>query len=145
MDYLTWTYFFRRLTKNPAYYKLKATSADFINNYLKELVLDCIKKLQKAKCVEYNSEEEIVSPTPLGHISSFYYLTYETIEYLNQTLKAESDTDTLISVLSNAKEFYGLPVRHNEDVLNEALTHLVPIKVPKHDLENPHVKANLLI
>jgi activating signal cointegrator complex subunit 3 len=47
--------------------------------------------------------------------------------------------------LANAKEFFGLPVRHNEDVLNEALTHLVPIKVAKHDLENPHVKANLLI
>lgn len=48
-------------------------------------------------------------------------------------------------MLANAKEFFGLPVRHNEDVLNEALTHLVPLKVSKHDLENPHVKANLLI
>jgi activating signal cointegrator complex subunit 3 len=36
-------------------------------------------------------------------------------------------------------------VRHNEDVLNEALSHLVPIKVPKYDLESPHVKANLLL
>lgn len=53
--------------------------------------------------------------------------------------------EQLIHVLSNAKEFFGLPVRHNEDVLNEALTHLVPHKVNKHDLENPHVKANLLI
>jgi activating signal cointegrator complex subunit 3 len=51
----------------------------------------------------------------------------------------------LIPLLANAKEFFGLPVRHNEDVLNEALTHLVPIKVNKHDLENPHVKANLLL
>jgi activating signal cointegrator complex subunit 3 len=48
-------------------------------------------------------------------------------------------------VLSNAKEFAGLPVRHNEDILNEALTHLVPLKVSKHNLEDPHVKANLLI
>lgn len=51
----------------------------------------------------------------------------------------------LIPILANVKEFYGLPVRHNEDNLNEALTHLVPIKVSKHDLENPHVKANLLL
>lgn len=50
-----------------------------------------------------------------------------------------------MAILSNAKEFAGLPVRHNEDILNEALTHLVPIKVPKHDLESPHVKANLLL
>jgi activating signal cointegrator complex subunit 3 len=51
----------------------------------------------------------------------------------------------LIDILSKAKEFAGLPVRHNEDILNEALSHLVPLKVPKHSLESPHVKANLLL
>jgi len=29
--------------------------------------------------------------------------------------------------------------------LNEALAHLVPIPVNKHDLESPFVKANLLL
>jgi activating signal cointegrator complex subunit 3 len=53
--------------------------------------------------------------------------------------------EKLIDLLSKAEEFSGLPVRHNEDVLNEALSHLVPLKIPKHDLENPHVKANLLL
>ena len=64
---------------------------------------------------------------------------------MNEALGPNLPVSALIGVLSNAKEFFGLPVRHNEDVLNEALTHLVPIKVPKHDLENTHVKANLLI
>ena len=64
---------------------------------------------------------------------------------MSKKLGPEDGISTLISMLSNAKEFSGLPVRHNEDVLNEALTHLVPLKVPKHDLENPHVKANLLL
>ncbi len=51
----------------------------------------------------------------------------------------------MIEILSKAKEFAGLPVRHNEDVLNEALTHLVPFKVSNHELESPHVKAHLLL
>lgn len=38
IDYLTWTYFFRRLTKNPAYYNLKTVGADSINLYLRGLV-----------------------------------------------------------------------------------------------------------
>jgi activating signal cointegrator complex subunit 3 len=42
IDYLTWTYFFRRLTKNPAYYNLKTTGADSINNYLRGLVTSTI-------------------------------------------------------------------------------------------------------
>jgi activating signal cointegrator complex subunit 3 len=67
------------------------------------------------------------------------------MQYLNRTLAADFNISQLISVLSHAKEFAGLPVRHNEDVLNEALTHLVPLKVNKHNLEDPHVKANLLL
>jgi activating signal cointegrator complex subunit 3 len=54
IDYLTWTYFFRRLTKNPAYYGLKATSADSINNYLRNLVTESLVKLAAAGCIEYN-------------------------------------------------------------------------------------------
>lgn len=38
IDYLTWTYFFRRLTKNPAYYNVDLTDANGINKYLKNLV-----------------------------------------------------------------------------------------------------------
>jgi len=38
IDYLTWTYFFRRLTKNSTYYNLEDNTADAINNYLRSLV-----------------------------------------------------------------------------------------------------------
>jgi activating signal cointegrator complex subunit 3 len=60
-------------------------------------------------------------------------------------LLSEVPISNLIAVLANTKEFFGLPVRHNEDVLNESMMHLVPIKVPKNDIVSPHVKANLLI
>jgi len=149
IDYLTWTYFFRRLTKNPAYYGLKndimGNIADSINKYLRQLVATTIDKLVRAGCVEYNKEDESLLPTTLGYLASFYYLSHETIKYLGEKLTSKTRIDELIGILSNAKEFAGLPVRHNEDVLNEALTHLVPIKVPKHDLESPHVKSNLLL
>lgn len=38
MDYLTWTYFFRRLVQNPSYYDLADTSAENINAYVSDLV-----------------------------------------------------------------------------------------------------------
>ena len=50
-----------------------------------------------------------------------------------------------LPLLTDCKEFDGLPVRHNEDILNEALSLLCPAKVPKERLETPNVKANLLI
>lgn len=87
----------------------------------------------------------MVSSTTLGYLASFYYLSHETIKHLDDQLQDPKSVGQLIDVLSKAKEFAGLPVRHNEDVLNEALMHLVPLKVPKHMLESPHVKANLLL
>jgi activating signal cointegrator complex subunit 3 len=116
-----------------------------LNDFLKGLVNASLAKLVNSGCIEYNSEDETVNSTTLGRLASFYYLSHETIEYMNNALVADVSIASLIQILANAKEFYGLPVRHNEDVLNEGLTHLVPIKVPRHDLENPHVKANLLI
>lgn len=149
IDYLTWTYFFRRLTKNPAFYGLKNNVMDniaqVINNYLNALVQKTIDRLVRAKCVEYDKESQSLSPTTLGYLASFYYLSHETIQQLGDDIEPRAQIDDLIRVLSNAKEFAGLPVRHNEDVLNEALTHLVPFRVAKHELESPHVKSNLLL
>ena len=145
IDYLTWTYFFRRLTKNPAFYNVDIEDANGVNVYLKALVETTLKKLEKAECVELEVDSDSVRPTTLGYLASFYYLSHETIKHLADNLKTPQGIGELIDILSKAKEFAGLPVRHNEDVLNEALSHLVPLKVPKHNLESPHVKANLLL
>ena len=83
MDYLTWTYFFRRLTKNPAYYGLMKTTAEDISTFLKNLVTDSLRNLVKAGCIVYNSEDETVTPTRIGTLASFYYLTHETMHYMN--------------------------------------------------------------
>lgn len=146
IDYLTWTFFFRRLTKNPTYYNLEDNSAEAINNYLRNLVNTTLTKLRNAGCIELDTnDEESLRPTQLGYLASFYYLSYQTVSGLAQAIKENTGIADLIDILSKAEEFAGLPVRHNEDVLNEALSHLVPLKVNKHNLESPHVKANLLL
>jgi activating signal cointegrator complex subunit 3 len=64
---------------------------------------------------------------------------------LKEGLNAESNLKQLITLLSNAKEFAGLPVRHNEDTLNRALNDMVEYSCPIHEMGNPHVKACLLL
>ena len=148
IDYLTWTYFFRRLTKNPTYYNLKVNQnnwADAINKYLRELVDKCLLQLKESGCVALSTEDESVSPTPLGSLASYYYLYHESITMFKQQILPKLTEKDLIPLLSNAIEFACLPVRHNEDILNEALSHLVPLKVSKATLESPHTKANLLL
>ena len=48
LNYLTWTYFFRRLLMNPNYYNLESIEGNAINDYLSELVQKTVKaRLQK--------------------------------------------------------------------------------------------------
>jgi len=53
--------------------------ADTINKYLRGLVQRALDKLIRAKCVEFNKEDESLAPTTLGYLASFYYLSHETI------------------------------------------------------------------
>jgi len=43
VDYITWTYFFRRLLKNPTFYQLDATALDKVNEFLSTLVDDTLQ------------------------------------------------------------------------------------------------------
>lgn len=54
LDYLTWTYFFRRLMKNPRYYDLNALEPNTINQYLSFLVDSTLKVLINSHCVKFD-------------------------------------------------------------------------------------------
>jgi activating signal cointegrator complex subunit 3 len=51
LDYLTYTYFFRRLVQNPSYYKLEMEGKDCVNRYLSNLVASTFRTLESASCV----------------------------------------------------------------------------------------------
>lgn len=52
MDYLTWTYFFRRLLMNPSYYELEDTNSDSVNKFLSGLVEDAVSQVETSACIE---------------------------------------------------------------------------------------------
>jgi len=79
IDYLTWTYFFRRLTKNPTFYNLEGGKAENIQTYLNGLVSGNLMKLKDAGCVELQADSDVISSTQLGYLCSFYYLSHMTI------------------------------------------------------------------
>lgn len=53
LDYLTWTYFFRRLMKNPRYYELEVLEPEEVNRYLSELVEKTLGVLIDSFCIDY--------------------------------------------------------------------------------------------
>jgi activating signal cointegrator complex subunit 3 len=102
LDYLTWTYFFRRLTKNPTFYKLNGNDAEAINSYLVTLINTTLLKLRDAGCLELDSSDDSIKSTNLGYICSFYYLSHLTVSMLNKRLTAETSIDDIIDILSKS-------------------------------------------
>ena len=160
LDYLTWTFFFRRLHKNPTYYGLELSAEEHKDNplaakqiaadYMIELVDKALGDLAESDCVEIFSNGDI-DPTPFGKTVSYYYLSHLTVRMFLQ--KARNTTSIqfgdVLAWVSLATEFDELPVRHNEDLINAELAKNLPLgteglmdNLPMWD---PHVKAFLLL
>lgn len=56
MEYMTWTYFFRRLLENPTYYNLPDVEPQHVNQYLCDLVDSVLDVLQESNCVQVSSD-----------------------------------------------------------------------------------------
>ncbi|XP_024169344.1 DExH-box ATP-dependent RNA helicase DExH14 [Rosa chinensis] len=142
LHYLTWTYLFRRLMFNPAYYGLDNTDAESLSSYLSRLVQNTLEDLEDSGCIKMS--EDSVEPMMLGSIASQYYLSYLTVSMFGSNIGSDTSLEVFLHILSAASEYDELPVRHNEENYNEALSERVRYKVDKDRLDDPHVKANLL-
>ncbi|KAK1273205.1 hypothetical protein QJS04_geneDACA008017 [Acorus gramineus] len=142
VHYLTWTYLFRRLVVNPGYYGLEDTDTETLNSYLSRLVENTFEDLEDSGCIKIDDNN--VEPLMLGSIASQYYLRHLTVSMFGSNIGPNTSLEVFLHVLSGASEYDELPVRHNEENINEALSQRVPYTVDKHRLDDPHVKANLL-
>jgi len=148
VDYLTWTYFFRRLLKNPTYYNLDTIQSDNLNEYLSDLVENALELLEDARCIAIDDEDDSLEPLMLGRVASYYYLQYPSVALFAANIKANSSLETLLETLCGVAEYDELPVRHNEDKLNTELAQVVVdaggFEVDVRLAEDPHVKTSLL-
>jgi len=165
IDYVTWTYFFRRLTANPAYYDQQAAlletpdfekQKDMLANYIERLMNKCLDELIRSGCIELREAQvspggvasAAVEPTKLGRIASLYYLSHRTVAQFQRTLAREGlGFVEIMRVLCECPEYDELPVRHNEDKLNAEFAEHCPLEVDLaiQAYDSPHTKAFLLL
>ncbi|KAH6671894.1 Sec63 Brl domain-containing protein [Halenospora varia] len=155
LDYLTWTFFFRRLHKNPSYYGLEISAEEHntiatqqqANDYMIEMVDKSLGELAESSCLEMHPNGDVYS-TAMGKIMSYYYLSHKTIRHLVKHAKRDATFADVLSWMSSATEYDELPVRHNEDLINAELSKNLPIPASAFDnlpMWDPHVKAFLLL
>jgi activating signal cointegrator complex subunit 3 len=160
LDYLTWTYYFRRLLRNPSYYGVAdagvgdtAAQRELVTQHLCELIDGCLDELELSGCVQLGGhddddddgeDEDRVAPLALGHVASYYYLSHRTVRQFSDELSASTDIAGVLQLLSDAAEFDEMPVRHNEEVQNEQMAAHCRFAVPAM-WDDPHVKTLILL
>ena len=56
LDYITWTYFFRRLLQNPSYYGLEGVDESNLNHFLTGTIRTALATLENCYCVEFDED-----------------------------------------------------------------------------------------
>ena len=103
----------------------------------------CLQSIEKDKCMRMIDDYNIES-TFLGHIASFYYVRHSTAAYFNDNIIPNMNLIDLIKLISYAKEFEEIPLRHNEDNYNEALAKICPYRPPDKRYDSSNLKTFLL-
>uniref|UniRef100_A0A915PDR7 Activating signal cointegrator 1 complex subunit 3 n=1 Tax=Setaria digitata TaxID=48799 RepID=A0A915PDR7_9BILA len=146
MEYISNTYFYRRLFANPSYYGISHTTPEALTQFLIEIVDNCIEELVLSGCITVNKEEQSLISTPLGTIASVYYLSHKTVRFFAHSITPTVTMEELIKILADCPEYDEIPVRHNEDEINAQLQRTMPIKLPAGvAMDSSHTKALLLL
>ncbi|EGF82711.1 hypothetical protein BATDEDRAFT_34385 [Batrachochytrium dendrobatidis JAM81] len=143
VDYLTWTFLYRRMALNPNYYNLQGTTHRHLSDHLSELVESTLEELANSKCITVDDDE--VAPLNLGMIAAYYYINYVTIEAFSLSLKPKTKLRGILEIVSASAEFENVPIRHHEDSILKRIYDRLPVKAETPNFLDPHFKTNILL
>ena len=144
IDYLTWTFLYRRLLKNPTYYGLRGTSNVFLSEHLSEMMETVVGDLEESKCCRVSEEGEI-SPLNLGMVAAYYYVQYRTVELIASSVTAKTKIRGVLEILSAAWEFSSLPIRYGEEKTLKILARQLVHQPPENASYDSNMKALIML
>jgi len=150
VDYLTWTFFYRRLTQNPNFYDLHGVTQHHVSDHLSELIENVVNDLSESGCIQVENDMD-VSPLNLGMIAAYYCIQYTTVEMFASSVTAKSKILSLLEILASATEYSTLPIRlGEEEALQKIAAHLPRFKPPTENttdelFSQPNVKVLVLL
>ncbi|KAF2276928.1 P-loop containing nucleoside triphosphate hydrolase protein, partial [Westerdykella ornata] len=142
-NWLSKTFFYVRLRKNPSYYKLEgARSGQHIDEQLDDICLRDLSLLQEANLVEGDRRFRC---TQFGEAMARYYVKFETMQIIIG-LPPKAQISEILSALSQAAEFKDIRFRAGEKALYRTLNTSPSIRFPiPVSLDLPAHKVSLII
>lgn len=152
IGYLSWTFYARRVKRNPSYYGVKSANEEDIQAHFVTIVERTLENLLTHGCL--NNQEGKLSATTLGAACCYFYLDHRTpkqmelgirearkiiTNLLQNEVPADSSSQGMVPfvqrkqieevlcawllyTLCSTHEFDEIPVRHNEEFLNKELS-----------------------
>lgn len=139
VDWLAYTYFYRRLHANPSFYGVKDLSSYGISAYLTELVESALTDLQNTSMIEIESGSsasaedvagEKISPLTGCIVSSHYNISFLTMSMLLSSLSGSATLQDILHILSQASELDEIPLREDDLSMIKKLNERVPLRIP---------------
>ena len=111
--WIQYTYMYIRMKKNPLVYGISNeermrdpslySKCEWVLEAavrIRELVEDTARKLDAAHMVRYDVETGNLFPTDLGRVASHFYISFTTIEIVNERLTDSSDLKAILQIIS---------------------------------------------
>merc|ERR1711998_454556 len=145
VDYLTWTFYYRRIFSNPNYYNVTGNSNEHVSSHSSELVETTLDALARSGLIIIEENGIDVKPANLGRIAAYYSVRYTTIEIFKTSLKVEKSQKELIEVLCSSYEFENVVVNSGDESIIETILSYKTTSKEIHRLIDPHIKTKALV
>jgi len=141
--WLSYTYFYIRMMKNPIAYGLKYDERDNdpeLNVARYDKATAAAKQLDELRMIRFDPRSGNLAATDIGRTASHFYIQHNTIGVFNDMLKPYMSDDSALHVLCKAAEFEQLKVRPEELSELEKLSEKLPFKI-EGAFEEPSTKV----
>ena len=140
VDWLTYTYFYRRIHANPSFYGVKNSTEYGISAFLTELVESTLEDLSNLSMIEINenvvaegdneeeSTEDVIIPLNGCLISSHNNVSFITMHSFIMNSNKSATLAKLLEVLSSANEFEIIPLLQGDHSRLVKLQGSLPLK-----------------
>ncbi|KAH8433695.1 ATP-dependent RNA helicase BRR2 [Aspergillus melleus] len=145
VDWMTHTYFYRRLFANPSFYGLSDVSHEGLSTFLSELVENTLKELTEAKIIDLDEEDDSVSPLNAAMIGAYYNISFITMQTFLLSLSARTKLKGILEIVTSATEFESIQMRRHEEHILRRVYDRVPVKMSEAAYDSPHFKAFVLL
>lgn len=103
LDWLTWSFLYRRITANPNYYNLSSRSSEEVSEFLSEVIENNVDDLENNECVLVQNDVDL-QPDNLGVIASYYGVRVESMGIFAAVAREGTSWEGLFKTLASLPE-----------------------------------------